>query len=173
MTTKRWGHLDMVKKDRQILRELAMQVAEIAALPIQKERKAMWQRLNRLQPVKPLIDISQVPWHEMDVDGELALQTEDEFCRRLEWQLRQALYEWRHMPGDMFVFSHKPNPAILAAESWDPEAARQDLTETLTKTQARGCVVEIMMKDISTVRYQPQRLWEWARIATEVTSDFA
>jgi hypothetical protein len=74
--------------------------------------------------------------------------------------------------GSKYVFSQKPNPAILAAESWDPEAARQDLTKMLTKTQARGCVVEIMMKDISTVRYHPQRLWEWARIAAEITADF-
>ena len=29
------------------------------------------------------------------------------------------------------------------------------------------------MKDISTVRYQPQRLWEWARIASEVANEFA
>jgi hypothetical protein len=29
------------------------------------------------------------------------------------------------------------------------------------------------MKDISTVRYQPQRLWEWARMATEVTERYS
>jgi len=29
------------------------------------------------------------------------------------------------------------------------------------------------MKDISTVRYQPQRLWEWAQIAAEVTEKYA
>ena len=29
------------------------------------------------------------------------------------------------------------------------------------------------MKDISTVRYQPQRLWEWATIAMEVAEEFA
>ena len=29
------------------------------------------------------------------------------------------------------------------------------------------------MKDISTVRYQPQRLWEWAAIAREVAEEFA
>ncbi len=27
------------------------------------------------------------------------------------------------------------------------------------------------MKDISTVRYQPQRLWEWAEIAMEVAEE--
>lgn len=29
------------------------------------------------------------------------------------------------------------------------------------------------MKDISTVRYQPQRLWEWSRFAMEVAEQFA
>jgi len=29
------------------------------------------------------------------------------------------------------------------------------------------------MKDISTVRYQPQRLWEWAEIAAQVTAEYA
>ena len=52
----------------------------------------MWKRLNALQPVKPMINISQVPWHEMNVDDELTLRTEDPFHRRLEWQLRQTLY---------------------------------------------------------------------------------
>jgi len=33
-------------------------------------------------------------------------------------------------------------------------------------------VVEVIMKDISTVRYQPQRLWEWARMAAEVTERY-
>jgi hypothetical protein len=29
------------------------------------------------------------------------------------------------------------------------------------------------MKDISTVRYQPQRLWDWARLAMEEAENFA
>jgi hypothetical protein len=29
------------------------------------------------------------------------------------------------------------------------------------------------MKDISTVRYQPQRLWEWSKIAMEEAERFA
>ena len=35
------------------------------------------------------------------------------------------------------------------------------------------CHVELIMKDISTVRYQPQRLWEWAAIAMEEAETFA
>jgi hypothetical protein len=69
------------------------------------------------------------------------------------------------------VLSRKPNPAILAEDEWRPDVARADLRDFLE--QARGCHVELIMKDISTVRYQPQRLWEWARIAAEVADEFA
>jgi hypothetical protein len=69
--------------------------------------------------------------------------------------------------GDTLIFAWKPNPALLAMDSWDPAYVRRYLEENLDK--ARDCILEIHMKDISTVRYQPQRLWEWATIASEVT----
>jgi hypothetical protein len=72
---------------------------------------------------------------------------------------------------DEFIFAWKPNPAVLASETWDPEYVRRDMEQKLAK--AKDCIVEIHMKDISTVRYQPQRLWEWARIAAEVTEQYA
>jgi hypothetical protein len=67
--------------------------------------------------------------------------------------------------GTDYIFSHKPNPAVLASETWNPQRARQELRDVLEKT--RGCVVEIILKDISTVRGEPERLWEWSRIAME------
>jgi len=98
-------------KDQNILRELARRVAEIAALPIQQETIALWKALNSLKPVRAMVMIDQIPWHEMDVDGELTLQTEDAFCRDIETQLRRTLYSWKHMRADMvvqpFVTIHK------------------------------------------------------------------
>jgi len=73
--------------------------------------------------------------------------------------------------GDRYVFSFKPNPAVFAEDVWHPEKARAELRNVLEK--ARGCIVEVIMKDISTVRYQPQRLWEWAKIARKETERFA
>ena len=73
--------------------------------------------------------------------------------------------------GDAYVFSFKPSPALFAADTWSPERARHELCEVLEKAQ--DCVVEVIMKDISTVRYQPQRLWEWAEIAAQVTAEYA
>jgi len=72
--------------------------------------------------------------------------------------------------GNSYVLSCKPDPFKFAEESWNPEKARRELINILEKT--KGCHVEIVMKDISTVRYQPQRLWEWAKIADELTQDY-
>jgi hypothetical protein len=73
--------------------------------------------------------------------------------------------------GADYVMSRKPSPAILAEDTWQPERARSDLREFLDR--ARGGHVELIMKDISTVRYEPQRLWEWAAIAMEVVEEYA
>lgn len=91
------------RKDREILRALASEVAEIAALPVQRETIAAWKALNGLKPERPMVVIDQIPWHEMEVDGELTLQTQDPFCRDIETRLRRLLYRWRHLRGDMVV----------------------------------------------------------------------
>jgi hypothetical protein len=70
-----------------------------------------------------------------------------------------------------YVYSFKPNPAILAEDRWRPDQAREDLVRFMDS--ARSCHVEIIMKDISTVRRQPQRLWEWEKIVMEVVEDYA
>ncbi len=67
--------------------------------------------------------------------------------------------------GADYVMSRKPNPAVLATDVFNPETARTDLTAFLDK--ATGCQVEIIMKDISTVRNDPRRLWAWEKIAME------
>jgi hypothetical protein len=67
--------------------------------------------------------------------------------------------------GRDFVFSLKPNPAVLAWNEWNSARARKELKQVLDRLG--GLHVEIVMKDISTVRYEPQRLWEWAAIAVE------
>ena len=73
--------------------------------------------------------------------------------------------------GGDYVFSYKPNPAFLAEHDWRLSAMRDELRGVLEK--ARGCHVEIILKDISTIRHAPQRLWEWERMAMELAEEFA
>src|SRR4030042_72035 len=91
------------EKDITILRELGEKIARIADLPIQQERAHLWLRLNGLQRVKPMIWINEIPWHEMDVNDELKIQTSDPSCHGLEGGLRRLIYQWEHMPGDMVM----------------------------------------------------------------------
>lgn len=91
--------------DMEIIRELASRVAEIAALPAQDEKQAMWRRLNALKPDRPMVMIDQVCWNEMNVNDELTLQCHDPECRGYEEQLRKTLFQWHHFPVDMVVES--------------------------------------------------------------------
>ena len=103
-------------------------------------------KIHLLRRIKNLRKISASPWNDFDrIIGEV---------------------------GGGYVLSYKPSPAIFVDETWNPQKARADLTRVLDK--ARGvCHVEIIMKDISTVRYRPRSLWDWARIAMEVAEGYA
>ena len=54
-------------KDRDILRTLAGEVAAIAALPIQNEKRRLWRALNALKPERPMVLVEEVPWHEIGI----------------------------------------------------------------------------------------------------------
>ena len=91
------------QEDIAIIRELAEQTAEIAALPIQEEKRRLWRKLNGLKPERPMVMIDQVCWNEMEIGDELTLRCTDPECRGYETMLRRQLYQWRHFPVDMVV----------------------------------------------------------------------
>ena len=91
------------QQDREIIRRLAGEVATIAALPVQEQKRALWLRLNAKKPVRPMVMIDQVCWNEMNVNDELTLQCQDQECRWIEDGLRKTLYQWRHFRVDMVV----------------------------------------------------------------------
>ena len=64
----------VTRNEIKILRELAKKKADIAALPVQKEKIGMWKKLNSLEKTRPLVWINEIPWHEMDFEDELMLK---------------------------------------------------------------------------------------------------
>ncbi|MEN8155659.1 MAG: hypothetical protein ABFS10_01820 [Bacteroidota bacterium] len=68
--------------------------------------------------------------------------------------------------GDDYVISRKPNPAIFADREFDSIRARHEIRDFLEQADRR-CHIEMIMKDISTVRYDPRRLWDWQQICME------
>lgn len=117
-------------RDRDVLRHLAEQIAEIAALPTHEEKAELWRRLNQLEPTRPLVWINEIPWHEMEVEDELTLRTTEPWAREAEAGMRRLLYQWHHMPGDMVVSDHWPCPLVIHSTGFgiteDVEIVRTD-----------------------------------------------
>ena len=92
-------------KEKEILRGLAKQVAEISALPIQNKTLKAYKAVNSLRPERPVFMIDQLPWGELiKYSGdELNLLCEDWLMQRFEWELRETLYRWNHIPDDRVV----------------------------------------------------------------------
>lgn len=67
--------------------------------------------------------------------------------------------------GRDYVFSRKPNPALISTERFDEKLIRADLRQTLAA--AKGGRLEIIMKDVHTLNNDPGRLARWVRIARE------
>jgi hypothetical protein len=101
------------------------------------------------------------------LDGKIDLMRKIKNARKLSvspWANEERLAE---EIGGEWVFSSKPNPAFLAHDTFDEGLIRDDLLRKIKLTEKYGCPLELIQKDISTVRYQPQRLWNWVRIANE------
>lgn len=91
------------REEVAVIRELAARVAEIAALPAQEEKRALWRGLNALKPSRPMVMMDQVCWNEFEDRAELAPRCADPDCRMHEEFLRRTLYQWKHFPVDMVV----------------------------------------------------------------------
>lgn len=70
--------------------------------------------------------------------------------------------------GARYVYSRKPNPALLADFSFDDQQIRRHLETSIRVCRESGSPLELILKDISTVKYEPSRLDRWAGIAMDL-----
>lgn len=95
--------------DRDVLRRLAAQLAELATLPVQQERRLGWTRVNDLQRgVKPMILVREEPWNEFAEHDDLRLCCQDSFLRQNEFSMRMLLFKWKNFQGDMIINPYWP-----------------------------------------------------------------
>jgi len=95
--------MSISQKEKSLLRELAKKYAELAALPIQKERYLRGRDINDLNQRRPMVWLDEIPWHEMNINNELTLVCQDESARKMEDFFRKTLYRWKYIQGDMVV----------------------------------------------------------------------
>jgi hypothetical protein len=99
-----------------------------------------------------------------------------DYVKRIRNLRRVSISPWADIEksaqelGADYGFSWKPNPAIIAAPTWNPDAVRRSIRDFCAKT--RGCVTDITMKDTHTCCNEPHRLSEWVRVALQVAEEF-
>ncbi|MCL2528510.1 MAG: hypothetical protein FWE42_08850 [Defluviitaleaceae bacterium] len=86
--------------DKQKLRELAKQQAEIAALPIMKEREALWYALNDGCTKHPLVAME---FHGIKEEVYPALTCQDPLLKGVERQLAYNIYNHKYFNDDRVI----------------------------------------------------------------------
>jgi len=103
--------------DRKALRDAAKRVAEIAALPVQEERRRMWKSHNALKRVRPLVLVfPEGSWDELLNDRKMKVA--DPELRHWEWQLRSTIYEHEHFPNDRPIEKTWPVYRAIRSTGW-------------------------------------------------------
>ncbi len=112
--------------DVAILRDLAREYAEVIADPTQQEKIELWQALNRLEPVRPMVRLSNSAWDQ--TLPESAYVCTDEFCREQERFFRWHLYMWQNLKDDFVYDDAVYVPVVIRTASWGVEidAVRPD-----------------------------------------------
>jgi len=72
--------------------------------------------------------------------------------------------------GD-YVSSFKPSPSYVAGPSMNWEVVENQIKHAVDACQRNNTPIEIILKDVSTVNYEPKRLWEWAERAKRIAEE--
>ena len=114
------------------LRELARRYAEVAFLPEQEVRKNRWKKLNALRPERPMVLIDQLPWNELNGNGELNCVVTEPYWNGVETWMRRELYKWKHFPADMVIDPYVKLPRPIHNSGWglEPKIKRLRLDDS-------------------------------------------
>lgn len=100
-------------QDEIILRKLAREYAIAAADERNWENRQLHTAVNDLKMIRPVVLISEIPFHELNFDGSLTLQCQDPVLRSAEEFLRKQLFQWKYFPADMILAPYFPVQKIM------------------------------------------------------------
>lgn len=95
-------------KDRRIIRDLAGRYYNVANSDVNMERIGLYKAANDLKMIRPVVLINELPWHELNIDGELDLYCENEQTRAMELFFRRELFKQKHFPCDIYMRHYFP-----------------------------------------------------------------
>ncbi|MGI6200100.1 MAG: hypothetical protein ACOYJA_04975 [Christensenellales bacterium] len=106
----------MTEQDLTILRGLAGQYFVAANSDHNRQTILLHKRVNDRQSARPIVLVDEIPWQEMDIDGELTLRCADPACRQIEAYFRRILFQWKHFRADMALRPYFAVPKVIRSE---------------------------------------------------------
>lgn len=109
--------------DREVLRHLAGKVAELAARPIEAEKRQLWTKHNALEPTRPLVFCDpENGWNEIITSDQILC--ENPLARQWEMHLRKEVFWGAEMKDDYTIQPFFDVPHIHDEMSWGLKETR-------------------------------------------------
>jgi hypothetical protein len=127
-TSKRFTDYHISLKERELLRILAEELAELASRPEEAERRQLWYDHNALKPTRPLILCDpENGWNE--ILPEKNLKSRNEIARAWELALRKEIF-WAAEMGDDRVCEPVFNiPYVYNESNWGFDELKTGVSE--------------------------------------------
>jgi hypothetical protein len=105
------------REDREILRRLAGRIAELAARPIEDEKRDLWYRHNALEVTRPLIFCDpENGWNEIITNAQI--ECRGELAREWEMVLRKEIFWGESMGDDRVIEPYFEIPYVYVESDW-------------------------------------------------------
>ena len=121
---------EVFSREKNALRRLAAKVAELAARPIEEEKKRLWTLHNDLHPTRPLVFCDpENGWNEIIPQDQI--QCESALFRMWEMSLRKEVFWGENMRDDRVIEPYFNIP-------WQASDSGYGLVETILKSDEQG-----------------------------------
>jgi hypothetical protein len=137
--------------DRKVLRDLALQAAEISARPIMDERRKLWMKHNALGRTRPVVLCDpENGWNE--IIPESAIRCANSVARYWEDYLRKVVFWGNEMNDDYVVEGVFNVPYVFKDSQWDIAGSGHAPTEKKTAEQGKAYHIDTVLEDFAQIK---------------------
>ncbi len=133
----------ITQRDKKLVRELAKQYMELAASEKQQKMDQRMKDTNDLKLVRPPVLLDEIPWYQMDIDGDLICQCEDQGARNVETFFRRALFRRKYFRADTIL-----EPFFRVTMAYDSTGIGLKTEEDILRTDGANHIVSHAYKDL-------------------------
>ena len=132
------------QKEKHIIRELAKEYMEAVSTEKQEKMFQRFKDTNDLKVGRPPVLIAEIPWYQMDIDGELTCLCDGKRERNIELHFRRALFYMKHFKGADNAYE----PFFRVKHDYDSTGIGMKAEETIRRTDSQNHIVSHEYKDL-------------------------